>query len=140
NRVHSSRALATLCHNQRTHVPLGAARANRVKVGFEAGESVDHVTLAPGGSTLSAVENGRCSWRFARPQRKREGDGRAARLVVDRPQAPTMRLDDRTADCEPHAHPVPLGREERLEGALNILETGSGVTNLDTDRVGAVAA
>jgi hypothetical protein len=51
-----------------------------------------------------------------------------------------MRFDDRTANGKPHTHPVLLGREERLERALGVLETGSGVANLDTDRAEAVTA
>lgn len=51
-----------------------------------------------------------------------------------------MRFDDRPADGEPHAHPVLLGREEWLEDAVSVLETGSFIADLDADRAGAVAA
>ena len=42
--------------------------------------------------------------------------------LLRHPQAAPMRLDDRTADREPHAHPVLLGREEGLEDALGVLK------------------
>ena len=70
---------------------------------------------------------------IARCQGKREGDDRPVHLVVGRPEAAPVPFDDRAADGETHAHPVLLGREERLEDARGVLETCSGVANLDAD-------
>ena len=47
-------------------------------------------------------------------------DGAAAG-GADRPQAPTVRLDDRPADAQPHAGAVRLGRKERIENPFREL-------------------
>src|SRR5262245_28088538 len=73
-------------------------------------------------------------------QREREADDRAPCLVVGHPQGPPVRLDDRTADGEPHPHAVLLGREEGLEDPVGVLDAGSGVAYLDADRAALVAA
>src|SRR5262249_49650457 len=47
--------------------------------------------------------------------RQCENERRSMRLVVLGPQPTAVRLDDRTADGQPHAHPVLFRGEERLE-------------------------
>src|SRR6185437_13511530 len=47
--------------------------------------------------------------------RQIEGETGAALARGDQAQMPALRLDDRAADRETHAHPVGFGRHERLE-------------------------
>ena len=54
------------------------------------------------------------------PARQREVKGCPARGVRSEPQPAFVRLDDGPADCEPHSHPVGLGREERREYPLGL--------------------
>jgi len=65
--------------------------------------------------------------------RKRHTKDRAVGLVRRRRQPPAMRLDDRAADRQPHAHPVGLGRIEGLEQAVEVrrVEPRAGVLYLD---------
>jgi len=50
-----------------------------------------------------------------RHRRQAEVKGGAVRPVRGRPQPAPVRLDDRSGDRQPHAHPAWLGREERVE-------------------------
>src|SRR5262245_56112965 len=50
-----------------------------------------------------------------------ELEGRAAVAVHYRPEPPAVRLDDRAADCQPHAHPVRFSRVKGLEEPLPTL-------------------
>src|SRR5215813_10068293 len=52
--------------------------------------------------------------------RKRELKNGSPRGVRRRPKPTTMNRDDRTADRQPHAHPVGFGRVERLEHPVEI--------------------
>src|ERR1700732_855487 len=81
----------------------------------------------------SAMARSPASCWLVRPQPKRDSDCGTACLVVGHPEAAAMRFNDRSANGEPHSHPVGFSREERLECALRILETRSGVANLDAD-------
>src|SRR5262245_38179277 len=57
------------------------------------------------------------------------------RLVPLRPQPPAVRLDDRTADREPHAHPLLFRREERLEQLVRTRDARAAIADLGLDHI-----
>src|SRR6266850_26872 len=71
--------------------------------------SVGSITI----STVEAVEDV-VPWSSS-PCRQSEMEGGAVRRIRGRPEPSPMRLDDRTADRQPHAHAAGLGGEEGAE-------------------------
>src|SRR6185437_14150171 len=67
--------------------------------------------------------------------RQIEGETGAALARGDQAQMPALRLDDRAADRETHAHPVGFGRHERLEYLAPDLvgDAGAAVRQCDLD-------
>ena len=57
------------------------------------------------------------------------------RFVLPHPQPSAVRLYNRTADRQPHAHPVLFRREERLEYLVRKLDAPAAVTDLGLDYI-----
>src|SRR5262245_65338061 len=76
--------------------------------------------IAASSSTTKTVS---CVLVMPIPLVARQGElkGRAVVAVRYRPEPPAMRLDDRAADRQPHAHPVMLSRVKGLEEPLPTL-------------------
>src|SRR5690606_4660664 len=55
------------------------------------------------------------------------------RVVLLRPQPSAVRLDDRAADGEAHAHPVLFRRKERLEYLLRKRDAATAIADLGLD-------
>src|SRR5258708_33138573 len=62
---------------------------------------------------------------------QRELKDRAARLIRCCPQTTAMRLDDRTADRQSHAHAIALGRVESVEDVFQVrpVQSGAGIAD-----------
>src|SRR5438034_3685479 len=69
--------------------------------------------------------------------RKSEVEDGAVRPVGGGPQLAAMRLDDRAADRQPHAHPAGLGREEGAEYLIQVVrgDAAAGVLHGHTDAI-----
>ena len=52
-----------------------------------------------------------------------------------RPEAPVVRLDNRAANRQPHAHAVLLGGEESVEDCVRIFQSHSGILYLHQDLI-----
>src|SRR3546814_15247422 len=60
---------------------------------------------------------------------EREDELRALRFVSFCPQAPTVQLDDRATDREPHTHSIPLRRDERIEYSFQRFDSSAPITD-----------
>src|SRR5216684_7945808 len=65
-------------------------------------------------ASSSRRSDGDSTWRYLRHS---ESEDSAARHARRRPELPAMRRDDRSADRQPHAHALGLGREKGFEDA-----------------------
>src|SRR5262249_30890680 len=59
----------------------------------------------------------------------------SVRLIPLCPQPSAVRLDNRTADRQPHTHPMRFRRKERLEYLVGPLDAWAAITDFGLDQI-----
>src|SRR5207253_2315758 len=104
-------------------------------------------SACPWSRTTSPAVHARSATGSAHPAPALLGDGRqdkveyhAMRVTGRNPDAAFVSLDDRTADGEAHAHPIRLGRVERLEDPIHgvLVHSYPGIRNRYPGTIAAV--